>query len=381
MMGPSSADVAPESMGADRGALLSLEDVRVYFPIRRGVLSRHVGDIKAVDGVSFFVREGETLGLVGESGCGKSTTARAITQLVRPTSGSVYFKGEDLTKLDGEELRKRRRDIQMVFQDPYASLNRRMTVGSIIEEPLNTHGVGTPAERKERVEELLVTVGLDPAFMVRYPHAFSGGQRQRVGIARALALQPDMLVCDEPISSLDVSIQAQVVNLLVELQDQFGLTYLFIAHDLAMVRHISDRVAVMYLGKIVELADSVELYDRPLHPYTRALLSAIPEADPEVEARRRRIPLVGEVPSAANPPSGCHFRTRCSYAEDVCASEEPPLQEVIPEHWVACHFVEDSIPPWDWKKASAPEVAVDGGDNLINPDVPPPPPQLDITAT
>ena len=297
---------------ANNNVLLDVQGLKMYFPITRGiVIQRHVGDIKAVDDISFQVKKGETLGLVGESGCGKSTAGRAILQLYRPTAGHVYFKGEDLTRLKGEALRRKRREMQMIFQDPYASLNPRMTVGSIISEPLEVHNIyPSRKERQERVQELLRVVGLNPYFINRYPHEFSGGQRQRIGIARALAVNPEFIVCDEPISALDVSIQAQIINLLMDLQAQFGLTYLFIAHDLSVVRHISDRIAVMYLGKLMELADRDELYNNPLHPYTQALLSAVPIPDPFVEERRQRIILQGDVPSPANPPKGCNYNTR-----------------------------------------------------------------------
>jgi oligopeptide transport system ATP-binding protein len=327
-------------MSEDKKALVRLENLTKHFPITRGiVVQRQVGAIQAVDKISFDIRKGETLGLVGESGCGKSTAGRTILQLYRPTSGKVYFKDEDLTTVQGDQLRRIRRDMQIIFQDPYASLNPRMTVGNIIAEPLEVHRIGSARERKERVRELLRLVGLNPYFINRYPHEFSGGQRQRIGVARALALQPEFIVCDEPISALDVSIQAQVVNLLEELQEKFGLTYLFIAHDLSMVRHISDRTAVMYLGKIVELADRDELYNNPLHPYTQALLSAVPIPDPIKERKRERIILTGDVPSPANPPSACRFHTRCPLAVDVCSQIEPEWREVVHDHWVACHLV------------------------------------------
>jgi len=320
--------------------LLRVENLKMYFPITRGIIfQRHVGDIKAVDGISFFIRRGETLGLVGESGCGKSTTGRAILQLYRPTAGDVYFEGKNLCKMKGEELRRMRRRMQMIFQDPYASLNPRMTVGDIIGEPLEVHGIAKGKEKQERVQELLKEVGLNPYFINRYPHEFSGGQRQRIGVARALALQPDLIICDEPISALDVSIQAQIINLLEELQAKFHLTYLFIAHDLSVVRHISDRVAVMYLGKIMELTDRDRLYNDPKHPYTQALLSAVPIPDPFVEEKRRRIILKGDVPSPANPPKGCRFNTRCPVVMDICREVEPEFKDLGNEHWVACHRV------------------------------------------
>jgi len=320
--------------------LVKVEGLKKYFPITRGVFQRHAGDVKAVDGIDLEIYRGETLGLVGESGCGKSTTGRTILQLYRPTAGKVYIEGVDLVNVKGGELRQMRQQMQMIFQDPYASLNPRMTVGGIIGEPLEIFGVAKGKEKKERVEELLQLVGMNPYFANRYPHEFSGGQRQRIGVARALALQPDFIVCDEPIAALDVSIQAQVVNLLEALQEKFGLTYLFIAHDLSMVRHISDRVAVMYLGKIVELTDRDELYMEPLHPYTQALMSAVPIPDPVIEEQRQRIILEGDVPSPTNPPKGCDFNTRCPVAMDVCFEAEPELREVAPGHWAACHRVE-----------------------------------------
>jgi len=321
--------------------LIEVKGLKKYFPITQGIiLQRHIGDIKAVDGIDFFIRRGETLGLVGESGCGKSTAGRSILQLYRPTAGQVLFEGKDLVKMKGEELRRMRRRMQMIFQDPYASLNPRMTVGNIIGEPLEVHNIARGKEMRERVQELLRVVGLNPYFINRYPHEFSGGQRQRIGVARALAVNPDFIVCDEPISALDVSIQAQIINLLEELQAQFKLTYLFIAHDLSVVRHISDRVAVMYLGKIVELAGRDELYKNPLHPYTKALLSAVPIPDPTVEEKRERIILTGDVPSPAHPPSGCRFHTRCPIMQrPICVEVDPEWREVGPDHWVACHLV------------------------------------------
>jgi len=327
-------------MTADNNhVILKVENLVKYFPIMRGVvIQRQVGAVHAVDDISFDLRKGETLGLVGESGCGKSTTGRTILQLYKPTSGKVFFEGADLVHTHGENLRKMRRRMQMIFQDPYASLNPRMTVEEIIGEPLVVHNAARGAEIRDRVKELLNLVGLSSGLVDRYPHEFSGGQRQRIGVARALALQPALIVCDEPISALDVSIQAQVVNLLEDLQDKFELTYLFIAHDLSMVRHISDRVAVMYLGVIVELANREELYKHPLHPYTQALLSAVPIPDPEIEERRRRTILEGDVPSPINPPSGCRFRTRCPLAQEICAQNRPEFRELAPGHWVACHF-------------------------------------------
>jgi oligopeptide transport system ATP-binding protein len=331
--------MAEETTITENEILVKVENLKKYFPITRGVFQRHVGDIKAVDGVSFFVRRSETLGLVGESGCGKTTTGRTLLQLYRPTSGEVYFEGQDLSVTKGEQLRHMRRQMQMIFQDPYASLNPRMTIGSIVGEPLEVHNIAKGKEKRDRVQELLRLVGLNPYFINRYPHEFSGGQRQRVGVARALALNPSFIVCDEPVSSVDVSIQAQIVNLLEDLQAQFNMAYLFIAHDLSMVRHISNRVAVMYLGKIVELTGRDELYDNPLHPYTQALLSAVPIPDPVVEERRKRIILEGDVPSPAHPPEGCNFNTRCPVVMDVCCKEDPEFKEVGWEHWVACHRV------------------------------------------
>ncbi len=319
--------------------LLKVDNLVKHFPVLRGVFQRQVGAVHAVDGISFEIKSGETFGLVGESGCGKSTAGRTILQLYRPTSGHVYFDGIDLVSIKGEELRHMRRRMQMIFQDPYASLNPRMTVSEIIGEPLSVHGVTQGAEAQDRVAELLNIVRLSPDFAARYPHEFSGGQRQRIGIARALALNPDLIICDEPISALDVSIQAQVINLLEDLQEQFGLTYLFIAHDLSMVRHISKRVAVMYLGVIMELAKVEELYEHPLHPYTQALLSAVPVPDPVVEETRQRIILEGDVPSPVHPPSGCRFRTRCPIAIELCAQQVPEFREVSPDHWAACHLV------------------------------------------
>jgi oligopeptide transport system ATP-binding protein len=346
-----SAAIAPS--GASRSAsgngapLLDVRDLKVWFPITSGlVFERHVGDVRAVDGVSFALERGETLGLVGESGCGKSTTGRAIIRLYDPTEGSVVFDGTDLATLKAGELRASRRRMQMIFQDPYSSLNPRMTAGGIVAEPMEIHRIGTGKERRERVRDLLATVGLNPDFAERYPHEFSGGQRQRIGVARALAVNPDLIVADEPISALDVSIQAQILNLLERLQGEFGLTYLFIAHDLSVVRHISDRIAVMYLGRIVEIAGSLDLNRVPLHPYTVALLSAIPIPDPTVEARRRRIILRGDVPSPAAPPSGCRFHTRCWLRERLgnperCSTEDPALRELASGHAVACHFAEE----------------------------------------
>ena len=320
--------------------LLHVDKLVKHFPIMRGIIfQKQIGAVHAVDGVSFDIHRGETLGLVGESGCGKTTTGRAILQLQKPTSGQVIFEGVDLVSLEKKELRKMRGRMQMIFQDPYASLNPRKTIGEIIGEPLRLHGLADRKESNEKVVDLLKLVGLNPSYANRYPHEFSGGQRQRVGVARSLSLNPSLIVCDEPISALDVSIQAQVVNLLEDLQEKLNLTYLFIAHDLSMVRHISTRVAVMYLGWIVELASREELYNHPLHPYTQALLSAVPIPDPDAEEQRKRIILEGDVPSPVNPPSGCRFRTRCSLAAAICAEQVPEYREVSSGHFVACHMV------------------------------------------
>ncbi|MES0344465.1 MAG: oligopeptide/dipeptide ABC transporter ATP-binding protein, partial [Anaerolineales bacterium] len=320
-------------MSGGNGSLVSVRNLKKYFPIVRGtIIQRHVGDCKAVDDVSFDILKGETLGLVGETGCGKTTVGRTILRLYEPTDGAIIVGGVNLAEVTGGDLRRMRRQMQMIFQDPYASLNPRMTVGSIIAAPLEVHKIARGKELKERVQELLKMVGLNPYFVNRYPHEFSGGQRQRIGIARALALNPDLVICDEPISSLDVSIQAQVVNLLEELQDKLGLTYLFIAHDLSMVRHISDRMAVMYLGKIVELTDRDEIYLNPLHPYTQALMSAVPIPDPDIVETRQRIILEGDIPNPSDPPVGCNFNTRCPVAEDICFKEEPEYLEVKTGH-------------------------------------------------
>ena len=340
--------------GSGDDTIVRISDIRMHFPVTAGIIfQRKVADIKAVDGVEFAIKRGETLGLVGESGCGKTTLGRVILMLYKPTAGEVIFEGQDLTRMKSGEIRRMRRRMQMIFQDPYASLNPRMTIGSIIGEPIVIHGLAKNRnERRERVQELMRVVGLNPYYANRYPHEFSGGQRQRIGIARALAVQPTFIVADEPVSALDVSIQAQIINLLEELQDNFGLTYLFIAHDLSVVRHISDRVAVMYLGKLMELTDRATLYENPLHPYTRALLSAVPIPDPVIEATRERIILTGDVPSPMKPPAGCVFHTRCPIAQQEagCYDRIPEWRTVgsgAKEHWVACHrVVGDQLEGW-----------------------------------
>jgi oligopeptide/dipeptide ABC transporter ATP-binding protein len=379
----SDGQVAPGGSASD-GPLLRVEDLKVYFPIREGmIIERHVGDIRAVDGISFTLTRGETLGLVGESGCGKSTTGRAIVRLYDPTEGRILFDGVDVAGLTGTPLRKMRRRMQMIFQDPYSSLDPRQTAAGTISEPLDIHNVGTPRERRQRVRELLSTVGLNPDYGERYPHEFSGGQRQRIGVARALALEPDLVVADEPISALDVSIQAQIINLLERLQDRLGLTYLFIAHDLSVVRHISDRIAVMYLGRIVEMASSRDVNREPLHPYTVALLSAIPIPDPVVEARRRRIILKGDVPSPAAPPSGCRFHTRCWLRDRLgnperCTTEDPILRPLASGHEVACHFAEEVEGSAQQVQATG-RSAVDSSALAANRVAPPPvPPVLPV---
>ena len=342
------ASVPAAAAAAARETLVSIEGLKVHFPITSGVVfQRKVGAVYAVDGIDLSILEGETLGLVGESGCGKSTTGRAILQLIRPTAGRVLYEGGDLAHLRGAKLRRQRKRMQMIFQDPYASLNGRMTVGDIVGEPLLVHKVVTRRQRGARVRELLKTVGINPNTLNRYPHEFSGGQRQRIGIARALAIEPNFIVCDEPISALDVSIRAQIINLLQQLQREFGLTYLFIAHDLSVVRHISDRVAVMYLGRIVELAANADLYGQPLHPYTQALLSAVPIPDPTAEEQRRAVVLTGDVPSPVDPPAGCHFHPRCpAMRYGLCDVQTPELREVRPGHWAACHLITDDDYPF-----------------------------------
>ena len=326
----------------ERTPLLKVEHLSKEFPAESGMFAKRFSKrvVSAVNDISFEIYPGETFGLVGESGCGKSTTGRTIMRLTKPTAGKVFFQGKDVAEMSKHEIKDMRREMQFIFQDPYASLNPRMTIGEIVSEPMTIHGVGTKEERIERVRELLDVVGLNPEHINRYPHEFSGGQRQRVGIARALAVDPEFIVCDEPVSALDVSIQAQVVNMFEDLQKELGLTYLFIAHDLSVVRHISNRIGVMYLGKLVELADSFELIAHSVHPYTRSLISAIPEADPKTARAAKRIPLEGDVPSPLNPPSGCRFRTRCPYADEQCANECPQLKEVSPGHFAACHHLD-----------------------------------------
>ncbi len=330
--------------GSGNNTIVKIDDIRMHFPVTSGIIfQRKVGAVKAVDGVSFEIRRGETLGLVGESGCGKTTLGRVVLMLYKPTAGLVQFEGHELTRMRAGDIRRMRRRMQMIFQDPYASLNPRMSIGAIIAEPIVIHSLAKSRnERLERVQELMRTVGLNPYYANRYPHEFSGGQRQRIGVARALAVQPSFIVADEPVSALDVSIQAQIINLLEDLQDSFELTYLFIAHDLSVVRHISDRVAVMYLGKLMELTGRRELYENPLHPYTKALMSAVPIPDPAVEAKRERIILTGDVPSPLHPPPGCVFNTRCPIAIDECRARIPEWRNLggsANEHWVACHRV------------------------------------------
>jgi peptide/nickel transport system ATP-binding protein/oligopeptide transport system ATP-binding protein len=318
-------------------ATLEVRELRKHFPVPRGVFSRNVGLVRAVDDISFSVHRGETLGLVGESGCGKSTAGKAVLKLIEPTSGTIKLRGQDITRLSKAQLRPLRREMQMVFQDPYSSLNPRMTAGEIVMEPFAVHGIASRSDREDRVASLFARVGLRTAQMADFPHQFSGGQRQRIGIARALAVSPSVIVCDEPVSALDVSIQAQVINLLMDLQDEYKLSYLFIAHDLAVVKHISHRVAVMYLGRIVELAPKNSIFATPLHPYTEALLSAVPIPDP-LAKRKQQIILAGDLPSPFNPPSGCHLHTRCPHAMERCRLEAPQLREIRPDHWVACHL-------------------------------------------
>ncbi len=327
-------------MAQSDGILINVQNLKMYFPVLAGVMRQRIADVKAVDDISFHIKRGETLGLVGESGCGKTTTGRCILQLYKVTAGKVSFEGVELTKLKGEQMRRARRNMQLIFQDPYASLDPRMTAGDIIGEPLIVHNLVSKNDYANQVAELLRMVELEPRMSVRYPHEFSGGQRQRLGIARALAVRPKFIVCDEPVSALDVSIQAQIIKLLMRLREELNLTYLFIAHDLSVVRHISDRVGVMYLGKVMEITSSDEIYERPLHPYTQALLSAVPIPSPQVDRLRKRILLTGDVPSPVNPPKGCHFNPRCHLASDICREQTPELKDVGGEHWVACHRVD-----------------------------------------
>jgi oligopeptide/dipeptide ABC transporter ATP-binding protein len=331
-----------EPVPGDREVILSVRDVKMHFPVTRGIIfQKKIGAVRAVDGVSFDLAKRETLGIVGESGCGKSTLGRVIVRLVEPTDGALYFEGRDISHLSRSEMRPIRRDVQIIFQDPYSSLNPRHNIGTIISAPMQIQGIKPKGGTKKRVQELLELVGLNPEHYNRFPHEFSGGQRQRIGVARALALQPKLIVCDEPVSALDVSIQAQVINLLEDVQDQFGLSYIFIAHDLSVVRHISDRVAVMYLGQIMEIADRDALYEHAMHPYTHALMSAVPVPDPDKEKQRERILLRGDLPSPLNPPSACRFHTRCWKAQAICSTEDPPLLQIAPGHEVACHFPEE----------------------------------------
>jgi len=323
---------------SDKKILVEIKDLKKYFPVKKGLFTPNHSYVKAVDGISFTINKGETLGLVGESGCGKTTCGRTIIKLYEPTGGQIIYDGHDLSSLSPRQMLPYRRKIQMIFQDPYASLNSRMTVGDIVGESIDIHGVYKGKDRMERIQKLLRTVGLNSEHASRYPHEFSGGQRQRIGIARSLAVQPEFIICDEPISALDVSIQAQVINMLEELQEKMGLTYLFIAHDLSMVKHISDRIGVMYLGKMVEIGNSDEVYGHPMHPYTKALLSAIPIPDPEEAALRKRIMLLGEIPSPIDPPPGCRFKGRCKYAKTICSEVDPELKNLGSDHFVACHL-------------------------------------------